>query len=217
MITFKAPPAGTFKKIMTGAAKAARIAATKGMRDTNAHLKAAVRADIVAAGLGSKLPKTVRSIDYPKTGISLNPAGVVVSNAPHILDAFENGASITAKGGRYLAIPTPDAPKGRGGRRLKIREAIDRFGEPRVIKDPTSGRLSIAFFTIAARSGKGQRRATSGRLKQGRQRALKIFFYLVPATRLTKRLDVAGALQRAAAQLKPNIAAAWPNNLDALE
>lgn len=217
MISFKGPPSGSFKKSIMAAAKAAEIAATKGMRTTAADLKGAVRSEIVSAGLGRKLANSVRSIDYPKSGTSLNPAGVVVSKAPHILDAYENGVTIGPKRSRYLAIPTPDAPKGRGGRKLKVREAIERFGEARVIKDPTSGRLCLVFFTIAALSGKGQRRATAGRLKQGRRRAAKIFFFLIPAVRLPKKLDVAAALHRTAARLKPNIAAAWPTTLEALE
>lgn len=216
MITFKLPAPGSFKKTMTSAAKAARIAATKGMRMTTADLKVAVRAEITRGGLGTRLPKSVRSIDYPKSGTSLSPAGVVVSNAPHILDAFENGVTIGPKRGSYLAIPTADAPKGRGGRRLKVREAIERFGEPRVIKDPTTAKLCMAFFTIAAKSGNGQRRATAGRMKQGRRRTLKIFFFLVPLARLPRRLNVASVLQRVGGRLKSNVAAAWPTNLDNL-
>ena len=90
------------KELMAG-----EKAATAAVRQSGEGLKAAWRAQIIGAGFGTKLARTIRSQAYPKSGQSLNAAVVVWSKAP----------VIRSKNGFWPAIPTPAAGKSlRGGR-----------------------------------------------------------------------------------------------------
>ncbi len=76
------------------------------------------RAQITRAGLGHRLPRTIRNRTYPTSGDSINAAAFIWSNAPEILNAHDRGALIRSKSGFWLAIPTEAAGKGPRGARL---------------------------------------------------------------------------------------------------
>lgn len=68
--------------------------------------------DATATGWkGNRLPKAWRSSVYPKTGDSMDAAGMVVvsGNAADIIETGLKPTVITAKGGFWLAIPTKEA------------------------------------------------------------------------------------------------------------
>ena len=56
---------------------------------------------------------------YWLTYFKLDAASLVYTNAPQIIRAFDEGAVIRSKRGRFLAIPTENAPrKGTDGKRI---------------------------------------------------------------------------------------------------
>ncbi len=209
-------PKGGFKPKISAAGRAAAIATTDGVRFTTDDLKHTIRRQIEAVGMGTRLANTMRGVAYPKGAKkSLNAAGSVFSKAPHIIRTFEDGAVIRPKSGPMLAIPLPECPKGPRGRLLKPSEAEAKFGEGDAYQTK-SGVVLLSFFVAGAASGKGWRKATMGRAKQGRQGAWVPFYVLIRVARLPKKLDLAGALAEAGARLKTNIAAAWPHEVDEL-
>ena len=84
-----------------------------GIKAAGDGLKGSLRKQVVAAGLGVRLSRTWRVRTYPNRGY--NAASLVWSKAPQIIRAFDKGAVIKGRGGNWLAIPTPAAPK-RGDR-----------------------------------------------------------------------------------------------------
>lgn len=197
---------------MRKAALAPRIAATKGMRLTGEGLKRDIRGQVTGAGLGQRVANTVREVTYPKGAtVSLRPASTVFFRAPHIIRAFEDGATIRPVGGAaYLAIPTDACPRGRYGRRMKPAEARQRFGAGQVVR-LSSGALMLGFRTGVTLTKRGGYRKAGKKASQ-----LVLFYALVRQARLPKRLDLAGALRTAGSRLNANIAASWPRDIEAL-
>jgi hypothetical protein len=108
---------GSLGQLMAEEVKAGEKAATAALRQAGDGLKAAWRAQIIGAGLGPRLARTIRSQAYPRSGQSLNAAVVVWSKAPVIVGAHDTGPLIRSRNGFWLAIPTPAAGKSlRGGR-----------------------------------------------------------------------------------------------------
>ncbi|WP_412059073.1 DUF6441 family protein [Bartonella sp. DGB2] len=92
---------------------------TFGISEASQGLKMAMRREMISAGFGQRLANSWRAEVFPKRQSSLRAAGLVYTKASHILEGFENGALIRARGGLWLAIPTPNAPKrGTGGKRI---------------------------------------------------------------------------------------------------
>ena len=129
-------------------------------------------------------------------------ASLVWSKAAQIVRAFDEGAVIKGKGGRWLAIPTPAAPKrGIGGKRITPATfPAARHGPLRMVR--RSGRAALLVVDgvrVSARTGrvgrqaKGGGRTKSGSFKQGI--ATVAMFVLVPRVKLRKRLNVARAVE----------------------
>lgn len=95
-----------------------RAGATRAMRKAAARLKANLRADTVAAGLGQRTANAWREETYPLKRESARPAGLVFTKAPNIIRAFDEGAYITGKNGQWLAIPLPAAGRAPKGKRM---------------------------------------------------------------------------------------------------
>lgn len=154
-----------------------------------------IRALVEAAGLGRRLPRAIRGVVYPKSGLAMRPAGEIhvdSKSAIRIFDAFLNGTEIKGRQGQHLAIPTENVPRvGRGGGTpMSPAEVVAAFGPLRSI--PTGNRRApfvLAVQAVEARSGRGYRRATGRRLQQGRAAQLTVMFVLVDKVMLPKRLD----------------------------
>jgi hypothetical protein len=80
-----------------------------GTRDAGRGLKAELRRQVASAGLGQRLANNWRDKHYPNQ--KLDAASLVYTKAPQIIRAFDEGAVIRSKRGRFLAIPTENAPK----------------------------------------------------------------------------------------------------------
>ena len=177
-----------------------------GIKAAGDGLKGSLRKQVVAAGLGAGLSRTWRGRTYPNRGY--NAASLVWSKAPQIIRAFDEGVVIKGKGGNWLAIPTPAAPK-RGSNGKRITPATfptARHGPLRMVR--RSGRAALLVVDgvrVSAQTGrvgrraKGGGRTKSGSFKQGI--ATVAMFLLVPRVKLKKRLNVAGAAESWARRL----------------
>ena len=172
-----------------------------GIKAAGDGLKGSLRKQVTAAGLGARLSRTWRGRVYNNQGH--NAASFIWSKAPLIALAFDRGAVIKGKGGNWLAIPTPAAPKrGAGGKRLTPATFPEyRYGKLRLVR--RSGRaalLVVDAVRVSAQTGrvgrqaKGGGRTKSGSYKQGISTVA--MFVLVPQVKLRKRLDIAGAVRR---------------------
>ncbi len=92
-------------------------AAAAGMKAAGRGLKTELRRQVTSAGLGGRLANSWRDEHYPNR--KLDAASLVDTKAPQIIGAFDEGAPIRSKRGRFLAIPTENAPrKGTDGKRV---------------------------------------------------------------------------------------------------
>ncbi len=185
--------------------RAGERAVKAAMAEAGGELKQAWRAQITGAGLGHRLPRTIRNRTYPQQGDSLDAAAFVWSNAPEIIGAHDRGVLIRSKAGFWLAIPLPAAGKGRGGARLtpgewekrrgvRLRFVYRRSGPSLLVAD---GRLSSRGLGVASRS------------KTGRGRATVPIFLLVPQVKLRKRLDLARDVERVAGKVPGLVVERW--------
>src|SRR5688572_23950097 len=104
-----------------------------GTRDAGRGLKTELRRQVGSAGLGQRLANSWRDRHYPNQ--KLDAASLVYTKAPQIIRAFDQGTVIRSRRGRFLAIPTENAPrKGTDGRRVKPSTFPEhRFGPLRFV------------------------------------------------------------------------------------
>ena len=189
---------GSLKADMQAELRRIERAVPDGVKAAGDGLKGSLRKQVVAAGLGARLSRTWRGKTYVNKGH--DAASLVWSKAPQIALAFDKGVVIKGKGGNWLAIPTPAAPKrGTNGKRITPATfPTARHGPLRMVR--RSGRAALLVVDgvrVSAQSGrvgrqaKGGGRTKSGSFKQGI--ATVAMFVLVPRVKLKKRLNVAGA------------------------
>ncbi len=108
-------------------------AAATGTKEAGRGLKTELRRQVTSAGLGQRLARTWRDKHFDNRG--LDAASLVYTKAPQIIRAFDEGAVIRSKRGRFLAIPTENAPrKGTDGKRISPRAFPEhRFGPLRFV------------------------------------------------------------------------------------
>jgi hypothetical protein len=191
--------------LMHAEIRAGEKAVTTAMRDAGAGLKSAWRGQITGAGLGTRLGNSIRLATYPKGGESLNAAALVWSNAPVIVGAHDAGPLIRAKGGSWLAIPTPAAGKSAKGGRITPGEWESRTGLLlRFVYRRRGPSLLVAEGRL---NSKG--RAVASRSRTGRGLTTVPIFLLVPQIKLRKRLDLARDAERAIDGVPGRIVAGW--------
>jgi hypothetical protein len=169
-------------------------------------LKADSRAQIVGAGLGTRLARTIRSQVYPRTGQSLNAAAVVWAKAPVIVGAHDTGPLIHARDGFWLAIPTPAAGRSLRGGRITPGAWERRTGLGlRFVYRRSGPSLLVAEERLDARG-----RAVRSRSWTGLGVATVPIFLLVPQVKRPKRLDLARDAVWAHDALPGLVVRAWP-------
>ncbi|SDJ63509.1 DUF6441 family protein [Salipiger marinus] len=191
----------------------AKRAVTKGVHKQATVLKHALRADVIAGGLGRRLARSWQQENYPKGNVSLNAASYVFSKAEKLVAAFEEGATIRASKTRFLAIPTPAAPKsGRKGVRLTPSNfPEDQFGPLRFVY-VKGGTSLLVVDNQRERRGKrgGYALSRSKRaLASGHGLLTVPMFFLVPQVRLRRRLNVQAVVTSVTAGLAREIDAAF--------
>jgi Family of unknown function (DUF6441) len=181
-------------------------AVARGTRDAGRGLKAELRRQVASAGLGQRLARTWRDRHYPNR--KLDAASLVYTEAPPIIRAFDEGAVIQSRRGRFLAIPTENAPrKGTDGKRIRPSTFPEgRFGPLRFVPRPSGPSFLVVDGlrpSFSRKSGelRGFRRATDRARRSGQGLTTVVMFLLVPQVKLSKRLDVAQAAERWSTQL----------------
>jgi hypothetical protein len=181
-------------------------AVTGGTRDAGRSLRTELRRQVTSAGLGQRLANSWRDKHYDNRGI--DAASLVYAKAPQIIRAFDEGAVIRSRRGRFLAIPTESAPrKGTDGKRISPSTFPEhRFGPLRFV--PRSSGPSLlaveglrASFSRKSGELRGFRRATERARRSGQGLTTVVMFLLVPQVKLRKRLNVARAAERWSGQL----------------
>ena len=181
-------------------------AVATGTRDAGRALRTALRRQVTSAGLGQRLANSWRDKHYPNQ--RLDAASLVYTEAPQIIRAFDEGAVIRSKRGRFLAIPTENAPrKGSDGKRIRPSTFPEhRFGPLRFVPRRNGPSLLVvgglrASFSRKTGELRGFRQATDRARRSGQGVATVVMFLLVPRVKLRKRLDVARAAERWSGQL----------------
>jgi hypothetical protein len=181
-------------------------AVATGTRDAGRALKTELRRQVASAGLGQRLANSWRDRHYPNR--KLDAASLVYTKAPQIIRAFDEGAVIRSRRGRFLAIPTENAPrKGTDGRRISTSTFPEhRFGPLRFVPRQSGPSLLVVDglrTSYSRQTGqlRGFRRATDRARRSGQGLTTVVMFLLVSQVKLRKRLDVARAAERWSAQL----------------
>jgi hypothetical protein len=181
-------------------------AVASGTREAGRGLKAELRRQVSSAGLGQRLANSWRDKHYPNQ--QLDAASLIYTKGPQIIRAFDEGAVIRSRRGRFLAIPTENAPrKGTDGRRISPSTFPEhRFGPLRFVPRPTGPSLLVvdglrASFSRQTGELRGFRRATDRARRGGQGLTTVVMFLLVPQVKLSKRLDVAREAEHWSAQL----------------
>jgi len=181
-------------------------AAATGTKAAGQGLKTELRRQVASAGLGQRLANSWRDRHYPNR--KLDAASLVYTKAPQIIRAFDEGAVIRSKRGRFLAIPTENAPrKGTDGRRISPRTFPEhRFGPLRFVPRSSGPSLLVveglrASFSRQTGQLRGFRRATDRVRRSGQGLTTVVMFLLVQQVKLRKRLDVVRAAERWSGQL----------------
>ncbi|WIY52457.1 DUF6441 family protein [Devosia sp. YIM 151766] len=188
------------------AVKSAMSAAGKGIQD-------GWRSQIMTAGLGLRLPRTIRTRSYPIGQNSMNSAALVWANAPEIISAFDRGVTIRSNDGFWLAIPTPEAGnKGVGRARITPGGYEQRTGlRLRFVYRENGPSLLVADGARLDSRG----RAVMSRAKvraDGTQRGAvtAVIFWLVPQVTLPKKLDLTRDIDTWATRIPDLIVKNWP-------
>ena len=181
--------------------RAIERAVASGTKDAGRGLKTGLRRQVVSAGLGPRLAKSWRDKHYPNE--KLDAASLVYSKAPQIIRAFDESALIRAKRGRFLAIPTENAPKrGTDRRRITPRNFPEhRLGELRLVPRRNGPSLLVvdgvsASFSRKTGNLRGFRKASDRAQRTGAGLATVVMFLLVPQVKLEKRLDIKREAER---------------------
>jgi hypothetical protein len=181
-------------------------AVATGTREAGRGLRTELRRQVASAALGQRLANSWRDKHYPNQ--KLDAAGLVYTKAPQIVRAFDEGAIVRSKRGRFLAIPTENVPrKGTDGKRISPRTFPEhRFGPLRLVPRPSGPSLLVvdglrASFSRKSGELRGFRRATGRARRSGQGLTTVVMFVLVAQVKLRKLLDVAQAAERWSAQL----------------
>ncbi len=204
--------AAAVEKDLEVAVKSAVAAATEAMKDDVRE------ATWRAFSMSNRLPKAWRSQVYPRNAASMDAAGVVYvrKTAADIIRSASEAITIRARGGKWLAIPTPDA--GRFGVRAGATGSLNRAGNrERITPAGFERRTGIKLRFVPDRGGQrafliadaAMRRRGIIAPYQGRGRGSRLYgpagrsivaFVLVRSVTTRKRLDLQQISQRAASR-----------------
>jgi hypothetical protein len=201
-----ATPTKSIRADLAAELKDLERAAAAGTRAAGQGLKTELRRQVGSAGLGQRLANSWRDKHYPNQ--QLDAASLVYTKAPQIIRAFDEGAVIRSRRGRFLAIPTESAPrKGTDGKRISPSTFPEhRFGPLRFVPRPSGPSLLVVDGLRASLSRntgelRGFRRATDRARARGEGVTTVVMFLLVPQVKLRRRLDVVRAAERWSTQL----------------
>ena len=178
-IQLRAALLGDFDKEIAAGRRNVETALGGAMEELGVEVVGKLRQDVAASALrnGERLKTAAWRHKTYGRGNSLEPAAWIYSRIPIIIQAFENGQTIKARGGKGLLIPNPEVwPNGRArlGRGKTMGDlwamAEARFGELRVVKRAGKTTLVVAMVRESAKrpgtfrkaSATAQRKAAAG-------------------------------------------------------
>ena len=224
---------GDLRQVLAAEVRAGERAAMTAIRGETEQVKAELRRQVTSSfgGNARGIANAWRSQVFPRSGVSLRPAGLVWTKVPNVIDAVERGALIRAKGAKYLAIPTgfnaARGRRGRGEKGLRVTPAQMVASGQGFLRPFKSGRGFVWCLPLRQGAQTGRRRRTrlvAGGLteigtgnRKGREawargmlaRGMVPMFLLLPQVKLAKRLDVKGAAERGLRRLPGRFVAAW--------
>ena len=230
---------GDLRQVLAAEVRAGERAAMTAIRAETEQVKQELRRQVTSSfgGNARGIANAWRSQVFPRSGQSLRPAGLVWTKVPNVIDAFERGALIRAKGGRkFLAIPSgfnaARGRRGRGGRThafdgMRVTPAQMVASGQAFLRPFQSGQGFVWCLPLRQGEQTGRRRRTrlvAGGLteigsgnRKGReawargmlQRGMVPMFLLLPQVKLAKRLDVKGAAERGLRRLPGRFVSAW--------
>lgn len=236
---FSARIVGDLRQVLAEEVRAGERAAMRAVRAETESLKTELRKQTTDSLKGNirGIANAWRSAVFPRTGISMRPAGLVWSKTPDIIHGFETAATIRAKGGRkFLAIPTgfnaARGRRGRGEKGMRVTPAqmvasgqafLRPFKSARGFvwclplygATSTRGRgarprrRTLLFAGGFAEVGTGNRRGREAWARGMLEKGMIPMFLLLPQVSLNKRFDVKGASERALRRLPGRFVAAW--------
>lgn len=213
---------GRLDEFMAKRAKGVASAVTRAMRAITFGLQRELRRQVRKANFRRDgLEKLVRAKVLPRRGYQADAEGLVYSNARivrgskvvDLIEAFDKGATITAKGGKWLAIPTADSAskkanptggfqkfrpsqltklrdKGLSGnsRARKLHASLKSTGQTELKFIPTKkpGLAMLAY--VNPRTGDTQ-----------------VAYWLVKEVKIRKRLNIGAAKNKWLTKLEPRI------------
>lgn len=205
---------GNLEQFMEDEIKTAELAVTRGVRSAGEATKAALRSDVVGAGLGRRLSTSWRVKHYPRSGASLGATAFIYTRAKKLIDAFDRGVTIRSTEGFWLAIPTDAAPKrGVGRKRLTPSNFPEHVHGPlRFVYRKSGPSLLVVDNMRVTKSGRYRQnivRSKRGHYSRLEGRTTVPMFLLYPQVKLKRRLDVRKTMDAGAATVIPEIDAAF--------
>ena len=230
---------GDLRAAMEAEVRDAARAMRRGVERAGREVQAELRAQARSGGFtdrGRAIANSWRLNLYPSPAAAprtLRPAALVWSRAPRLVDAFDRGTPITARGQRYLAFPTGYNAAGgrrsasaRGGVMVTPAQMRAARGQAFILRSKSNPAVRLWCLRVRAASGIGRRarrlrlfvgpnvEVLGGNRRGQQQRARDILaqgfvpmFFLLRQVRLRKRLDIAAIRRRAPAILARSLAA----------
>jgi hypothetical protein len=200
-IVFETDPQ-LWRKVFTADGERMATAATEAMREVGEIAQKAGRASIKAAGgrFGRGWQNALRLQVFPRNEVSLGATAFIYHKIPYA-GVFERGAVIQGK--PIMWVPLKSSPSTIGGRRMTPDQYRISVGPLTYVKRP--GHPPLLVGRIASKTAKG-RKVTNVNLSALRRgaseggRSVPIFVGIEMA-RISKRFDVAGAVEQAARNL----------------
>lgn len=158
MTLLRATITGNLREAMGAEVRKVSGALRRAVTTAGQQVQGELRAQARAAGFkdgGRAVANTWRLRVFPGPGVApttFKPAALVYSRMPSVVEAFDKGATIQAKGRKYLAWPT--GYNSVGGRRNAGRRGGLRVTPQQMIE---AGRRGEAFILPAKVSGSGLR------------------------------------------------------------
>ena len=189
---------GELEKFRTAELKAGQQAVTTIIRRRITALKTNLRSQVKKA-LGSKdstrLQNTIRDQTYPKRGSSLNAAGLVWSKALYkrpgglvdIITVLDEGTTIEAKKGTFVAFPINERIKGRGVKNDPVSKPPSSFPKGTFDFIPAKDGNALLVFRISREPA----------------------YYLMRQITLRPKIDVDKSYQKAIRDLDGEIVREW--------
>ncbi len=174
-------------------------ASQKAVRKSAFNSKKSWGSHISGAGLGSKLPRSIRYKFYKNEGH--DAAAIVYTKAHQILRGFDQGATLKSRTGKYIAVPTKYAPKRSERKRVTPRNFPARLGK--LIFVPARGSRPALLVVKNARKSyskkdgrfRGVRAASKRAIAKGESETI-VMFTLHKQVKMRKRTNMKMVIER---------------------